>query len=512
MSERSRSRRSGRIPGWLALPTALLGIALAAWACGGGPEDGAAAEEHEHGGIAITLWTDSVELFYEHPPLVAGGPGEPWAVHVTDLEDFRPVTEGSLTLRLRGPDGQSQEATADAPARPGIFTPAPALPAPGRWRVEMEIRSPQVGARVEVPAVEVFEAAPPAPEEGEAGAGISFLKEQQWVIPFATHPATEREIPRTIGASGELIATPGRLVRIVAPVSGHALAELNRNAPVPGRFVRRGERLAVLAPASGESSFSSLVAEVERLERESERVERLYEEEAVPRKRLEETQHELAVARAALESVGGSNGSGAGSGYHYSVTTPIDGVVNVRSLELGARVEAGQHLFTVVDSRTVWLRARVRAGDAAALTDVRGASFVVEGGSDARRTDRVISVGDLIDPETRTINVLLEVENDGRELKVGMLADVRLFVGESQMGVAIPAAAILEEDGLPVTYVQTGGESFERRVLELGPSDDQWTLVRAGVTAGERVVTEGAYQVKLASLATGEVADHGHAH
>lgn len=503
---------SGRIPGNWALPAALLGAALAAWACGGGPDDGAAAEEHEHGGIAVTLWTDSVELFYEHPPLVAGGPGEPWTIHVTDLEDFEPVMEGSLTLRLRGPDGQADEVTAESPARPGIFTPAPALPAPGRWEVEMEIRSPQVSERIEVPPVDVYESAPPEPEEEEAAAGISFLKEQQWVIPFATRPAVEREIARTIAASGELVAAPGRLVQIVAPVSGHVLAELNRDAPVPGRLVQRGERLAVLAPAAGESSYANLVAEVERLEREAARVEGLYEDEAIPRKRLEETRHELAVARAALESVGGSNGSGSGTGYHYSVTTPIDGVVNVRSLQLGARVDAGEHLFTVVDPRTLWLRARVRAGDAAALTDVRGASFVVEGGSDARRTDEVIAVGDLIDPETRTIQVLLELENAERELKVGMLADVRLFVGEPQRGVAVPAHAILEEDGLPVAYVQLGGESFERRVLELGPSDGEWTLVRAGVAAGERVVTEGAYQVKLASLATGEVADHGHAH
>ena len=67
-------------------------------------------------------------------------------------------------------------------------------------------------------------------------------------------------------------------------------------------------------------------------------------------------------------------------------------------------------------------------------------------------------------------------------------------------GWPVPAAAVLEEDGLAVVYVKVGGEAFQRRVVELGPSDGSWTIVAAGVESGEQVVTTGAYQVKLASL------------
>ena len=68
------------------------------------------------------------------------------------------------------------------------------------------------------------------------------------------------------------------------------------------------------------------------------------------------------------------------------------------------------------------------------------------------------------------------------------------------------------EDGQPVAYVQTEGESFERRPLGLGATDGSYTLVERGVEAGEYVVTTGAYQVYLASLSTGEIGDHGHPH
>ena len=78
--------------------------------------------------------------------------------------------------------------------------------------------------------------------------------------------------------------------------------------------------------------------------------------------------------------------------------------------------------------------------------------------------------------------------------------------------VAVPDAAIREEDGLHVAYVEVGGESFERRVLDRGPGDGSWTIVRRGLAAGERVVIEGAYQVRLASLGEVTPADHGHLH
>ena len=63
-----------------------------------------------------------------------------------------------------------------------------------------------------------------------------------------------------------------------------------------------------------------------------------------------------------------------------------------------------------------------------------------------------------------------------------------------------------------VVYVKVGGEAFQRRVVELGPSDGSWTIIAAGVADGEQVVTTGAYQVKLASLGDAEISDHGHPH
>ncbi len=75
--------RGPRKPESLWLVTVLL-FGLTGCGRGVAPAD----EEHEHGGIAVTVRTDQTELFFEYRPMVAGAPGESWAIHVTRLSDF----------------------------------------------------------------------------------------------------------------------------------------------------------------------------------------------------------------------------------------------------------------------------------------------------------------------------------------------------------------------------------------------------------------------------------------
>lgn len=502
--------RSGRL--------LLVGAALALAACSGPDGDTQAAEDHEYGGgTVVTTWSDSLELFMEAPPQVAGTAGEPWAIHLTRLEGWTPVREGTLTLFFTGPDGSAHTVRSDAPARPGIFTPVPTLPSAGEYRLEMVLESR--GRSHEIPAGRVRVHAAEADlhhlEEEAGGGGITFLKEQQWEVPFGVTKVRRRKVPASVRASGELTAPADRLARVSAPVTG--LVELRDGAtPAPGTWVEEGELLAVLAPTDGDASYARLRGRVERLEREVARAERLVEAEAIAEKRLVEARHDLSVARSALEAIGGeppASGDAAEDGYRFHLRSPIAGVVAERRLAPGERVEAGAQVFTVIDPRTLWLRLNVQADQAARASRATGASFQVEGSDTTRRADGVVAVGDVIDPESRTLSIILRVDNADRRLKVGMLTRARLVLGDSVSGTAVPSEAIQDEEGLKVAYVETGGETFERRVLELGPSDGTWTLVRSGLSAGERVVTRGAYQVHLAGTGGEEsAAGHGHPH
>ena len=259
--------------------------------------------------------------------------------------------------------------------------------------------------------------------------------------------------------------------------------------------------------AAEEGGYARTRGELERLQREAARAERLFAAGAIPRKRLEETQHELGVARAEARAMGG----GPDADYRYRVRAPISGTVTERRFVPGGRVAAGEPLFTVVDPRTVWLRVRLPAAEAGGLPRDARASFTLEGGSRSFAATRLVSVGGAVDPQTRTVPVVFAVENAGGALKVGQFGRASVPVGGSARGVAIPGSAILDDNGQPVAFVQTGGESFERRRLRPGESDGARTVVLEGLRPGEMVVTEGAYQVRLASMSNTPMSgDHAH--
>lgn len=505
-----RGERRARIESSILNPTpypflVVVAVALAIGACG--DESASDEEDHEHGGgTAVTLWQDSLEVFYEYPPLVANAEGEPWAIHVTLLETYEPVRTGTLRLRLTGPGGREVEAVADSPAREGIFTPTPSVPVPGAWKVTMQIDLQSGRATIDAPAVEAYTSQDDVPheEEEEAGGEIAYLKEQQWKVPFRTVEAGRETIREAVPVHAGIVAPTGFRAVVSAPVDG--LVKAGGPTPAPGEWVARGRTLAVLAPVAGDHSFADLRARVERLEAEVARAERLLAIEAIPERRLEDARRDLSVARAQLEALGGDGG------FDYPVRAPITGEIQSRSAAPGERVTAGDPLFTIVDPRTVWLEMRVPARHAARAGLATDATFRVEGTDSLRSVDSLVSVGNVLDPMSRTVIVRGVVDNSDRALKVGMLAEANLLLGDVVTGTVVPTRAIQDEDGVPVAYVQTGGESFERRVLTLGASNGSRTIVERGVEPGERVVTVGAYQVRLAAAGGEEIGDHGHPH
>ena len=85
--------------------------------CKNGPPPAAIAEEL--GTVAVTRWTDATELFMEYPPLVAGETAR-FAVHLTDLKSFKPLTEGRVTVELRSARERVEAFQTDAPSRASL--------------------------------------------------------------------------------------------------------------------------------------------------------------------------------------------------------------------------------------------------------------------------------------------------------------------------------------------------------------------------------------------------------
>jgi len=92
--------------------------------------------------------------------------------------------------------------------------------------------------------------------------------------------------------------------------------------------------------------------------------------------------------------------------------------------------------------------------------------------------------------------VILSVDNAKGTLRPGMFAEVAVAAGQRTRAVAVPDAAVVEEGGRRFVFVHVAPEEFVRREVVLGVRDgDDWA-VKAGLRAGERVVTQGTYQLR----------------
>ena len=478
------------------------------------PDGGrAAGEEQLPGGGSVTIWTERTELVMESPALLVGEPAK-LLVHLTALSDFAPLRSGTITLRfeLEG-GGESVAAVQESPGSPGIYGPVVKFPRPGTWNLRLSIKSAQVQDTIHVSGLRVQPSRDELPEIGaEANDGITFLKEQQWKTPgFRTAFAAAGSLAASIEVPGEIVPAAGRYAEVNAPIAGVVEPEGASMAPVPGQAVEQGQILAILTPALGESgsALAAARAELRGAEHDHARARRLLAVEAVPKRRAEEARIRLDAAR---ETLAGLTGGGAlAADGRITLRSPIAGVVARRDLVPGSRVEASAPLFTIVDPSRVWLRAHLPAAEAPRVQADAGATFILEGTERSVETARTVAVGSMVDPGTRTVPVLFEVENSDGAIKVGAHVRVSLRTGEVEEGTVIPDSAVLEEDGRPIAYVQAEGERFERRELALGPRASGRVLVRSGIEVGERVVTGAAYQVRLASLSTA-VPAHGHGH
>lgn len=179
----------------------------------------------------------------------------------------------------------------------------------------------------------------------------------------------------------------------------------------------------------------------------------------------------------------------------------------------GDSVEEGKLLFVVIDVSRIWLVAKVFEPDIPKAEAATAAWFKIEGYDQPFTIDesngRVVTVGRVINPKSRTVPVIFEMENPDNKIRIGQFAEVFVATGEPQKRLAIPTTAMLDDRGKQIVFVQTEGETFERRVLTTGIRSKGLIEVKAGVKGGERVVTKGAYEVRLAA-ASGAIPEHGH--
>jgi RND family efflux transporter MFP subunit len=505
-------------------------------------------EEHTHlvgsedqPALGVTVWSDGFELFMEHPPLRAEIPAV-FAMHLTELEGSKPVSEGPVVVRFMKGQELVKLLTMGNPEVPGLFVPEVIFDTPDQLNMIVEVMNDSLSGEIVVDSLTVLEtSADPAQllvQEETDGDVITYFKEQQWRLPFATTRVETRSLMRSVQAAGEVIAKSSHSTLVFPPISG-LLIEPPSGIPLLGGRVEKGQMLGwIVPPPDAQSSIgsnqvqtglsllelktlvatseASLAEERSRLElarRELARVDRLFEMEAVPAalRAAEEIRGSLAEAEERIQDQGQSVQQ---LGARIPLEAPISGTIVDINAVSGAFVEAQQVLYQIADLSEVWVRGEVYEADVGQITPQSGATVRLSGRQSPLelQSSRLVAVGEVVDPETRTIPVIWEVSNPRRKLKIGMLIRLDIGTGQDLETQAVPESAVFLEENKDVVYVQVGGESFVRRIVTTGVEDRGWVEIVDGLEAGEQVVVTGGYEIALVSRSVEGAAAHGHVH
>lgn len=179
---------------------------------------------------------------------------------------------------------------------------------------------------------------------------------------------------------------------------------------------------------------------------------------------------------------------------------PISGEVVDRLVSPGQVLQAGQtQAFTISDLSTVWVLANVYQADL---------QYVKPGDSVVVQTDafpdvfqgRISYVSPALDPNTRTLQARIVVENPGEKLKRDMYCTVTVTTGALKNVLVVPNAAVLrDEDNEPFVYVLTGDNQFARRDVVLGETQNNGIQIVKGIAPGDRVVGNGSLFLQFAN-------------
>lgn len=486
--------------------------------------------EPEVPSFAVSRWTDATELFMEYPALRKGEISR-FAIHLTDLSTFQALLEGKVSVHLEHSDGQAETFSVEGPSRPGIFGVDVQPSRPGRPAMTILVSSPAaVDSHALGPVLVASNRSESLNAQGDSepeptDGPISYLKEQQWSLDFATQIVQLRSMQDSFVVPATIEPRTGGRIAVTAPVTGRLLP--SSGLPALGSRAAAGQELGAIVPVQGGLDHGALhlrVAEadieVEAAKRERERLKRLLDAGAVPTRRLQEAADREAIAlarkqeaeeRVAYFEASRRDDPHPESHFAFSIRSHLSGTVSAVLATDGSHVDEGETLIEVTATDSVHVSGAVPEARIEELRAVSGAEIQFAEASEVMPVERLVTTSRVLDSLTRTLTTTYLVNNARNRLVIGQSVLLRLFKGDAIEAPAVPSAALVEADGRSLVYVQVGGESFQERQVQTGNRQGREVQIVQGLRPGERVVTRGAYLVRLASMTT-EAPAHGHAH
>ncbi len=181
------------------------------------------------------------------------------------------------------------------------------------------------------------------------------------------------------------------------------------------------------------------------------------------------------------------------------VLAPEPGIVIERLVNQGELVDPSKPLFTIGNFSNVWIKADVYEKDLSKVKVGQPIELELDSFPGEKFLGRLDYVADSINPDTRTLSVRAQVDNPGWKLKPQMFARMRILVGEMKV-LTVPKSAVQDAGDNKVVYEPLAGGKFREIKVKLGSESGDYVEVLGGLRRGEKIVTEGSFDLRSESL------------
>jgi cobalt-zinc-cadmium efflux system membrane fusion protein len=313
-----------------------------------------------------------------------------------------------------------------------------------------------------------------------------------------------------LSLSGKIAYGEDRYSKISSPLQGRVV-EVRAHL---GDRVKAGAVLLVIDSPDIAQAYSEYVKEDSDLQyatRSRELAKDLYSNKALPLKDLKQAENELVKARAEFRRAKERLLSLRVPAEElnkpldkqqitsrFEMKSPLTGIVVERVVTPGQSVggDANQVLFTVADLDMLQVVADVYERDLALVKEGQFAKVKVEAYPEVDFPATVASVGDVVDPASRTIKLRAWVNNQDHRLKPEMFARLHIQVGDATKILVVPKEAVLESDGKQFVFVVEEPNRYVRHEVKVSNFTPDQMRVLEGLTPGQRIVTKGAVLIK----------------
>ncbi len=337
---------------------------------------------------------------------------------------------------------------------------------------------------------------PPQPKvDGES---VVFAPGSPQLSSLVSEEAIERPAAAA-SLNGRLAWNEDKTVRIFTPLAGR----VERIAVQPGDRVQQGQTLAIIAsPDLGQAQADARRAQGEYAlaEQNLARVRELHQFGVAAAKDFYTAQADFARAESELKRTQARlklYGGGAQVDQSYALKSPLTGVVVEKSINPGQELRPDQMgagapaQFVITDPAYLWVLLDASEKDLPHMKAGRMLKVQVPAYPDKLFEARVAAIADFLDPATRTIKVRATLDNSKRLLKSEMFVTATVNDNAAKI-LQVPARAVFFQGGGNFVFADDGKGGYTRRKVETGDVFDGNIAITAGVTPGQKVVTDGA--------------------